>query len=115
MRTKRLTLTSVFSESVTDFIVGDIAVTGASVNGLTGSGASYDLSLTADSGAGNILVSIAANVVIPGNHAASATFTRRVLGAASITTTDTDIREGEIFNVDIVFTASVTGFTRYLI
>ena len=99
-----------FTESVTNFAVGDITVTGASVNGLTGSGASYDLSLTADAGAGNIVVSIAENVVSPGNVAAAATFTRSALGAVSITTTDPTIYEGETFTTNITFPESVTGF-----
>ena len=99
-----------FSASVTGFVVGDIAVTGASINGLTGSGTDYDLSLTANSGAGNIIVSIAANVVMPGNIANSVTFTRSAFGTVSITTTDADIRENETFTANITFPESVTGF-----
>ena len=105
------TVNITFPESVTGFAVSDITVTGGALGTLTGSGASYSIPVTAASGAGNIVVSVAQDVVNEGNAAASATFTR--LGftdTVTITAIDTDIREGETFNVDIGFSASVTGF-----
>ena len=100
-----------WSTSVAGFVVGDITVTGATVGTFTGTGSDYQLALTADSGAGNIVVSVADNRVMPGNIAVSATFTRSTRPTITITTTDTDIRESETFNVAIVFSESVTGFT----
>ena len=92
-----------WSTSVAGFVVSDITVTGATVGTFTGTGSDYQLALTADSGAGNIVVSVADNRVMPGNIAVSATFTRSTRPTITITTTDTDIRESETFNVAIRF------------
>ena len=101
----------VFSAAVTGFTGSDITVTGGTAGTLTGSGTDYVLPVTADSGAGTIVISIAENVVSPGNAAATENFTRVAYPSITISTTDTDIREGEVVNFDIVFSAAVTGFT----
>ena len=101
----------VFSESVTGFAVGDITVTGATVSNLTGSGDTYDLVTTAAAGAGSIVVSIEANVVSPGNAAASETFTRNALPTPTITFNPTSLRNGRTSTATIVWSESVSGFT----
>ena len=102
----------VFDQDVTGFVLSDITVTGGTANSLTANSAtSYTLNITANVGAGNIGISIAENVVSPGNVAASETFTRLVLPTVIISTTNTSIDEGEVFNVSFVFSAVVTGFS----
>ena len=98
--------------AITGFTAPDITVTGGTRGALTANSAtSYTLRVTAGSGAGSIVISIPEDVVSPGNAAASQTFTRNALATVAITTTDTDIIEGEVVNFDIVFSEAVTGFT----
>ena len=66
----------VFSEAVTEFVIGDITVTGGTADSLTGSGTSYTLTVTAGAGAGTINISIAEDSVDPGNVAIDRDFTR---------------------------------------
>ena len=54
----------------------DITITGGTITGLTGSGTDYILTVTAGSGAGDIVISIAEDAIDEGNAAAEETFTR---------------------------------------
>ena len=99
-----------FSESVSEFVLSDITVTGATASNLAGSGSTYDLVTIAGSGAGSIVISINENVVSPGNAAASETFTRNALPTVTITTTEAYITEGEDFDVTFQWSEVVSGF-----
>ena len=99
-----------FSGNVTGFIASDITVTGGTRGALSGSGTDYTLAVTAGSGAGTTTVSIAADVVSPGNTAASQDFTRSALPSVTITSDDSDIHEGETFITTFEWSEDVTGF-----
>ena len=101
----------VFSAPVTGFHVSDITLTGATAGTLTGSGATYALSVIADSGAGSIVVTVGAAAVIPGNHGATQTFTRLAYPSLVITSSDADIQENETFTATFAWSAPVTSFT----
>ena len=66
----------VLPESSTTFVQADVTITGGTITGLTGSGTDYVLTVTAGSGAGNIVISIAEDVIAEGNAAVEETFTR---------------------------------------
>ena len=66
----------VLPESSTTFVQADVTITGGTITGLTGSGTDYVLTVTAGSGAGNIVISIAEDVITEGNAAVEETFTR---------------------------------------
>jgi large repetitive protein len=79
-----------FSEPVINFVQSDIAVTGGSLSGFSGSGASYTVNLT-PSGTGNKTVNIAANVATDfaggNNNFAATQFTISYTTPCSQTTT----------------------------
>ena len=52
-----------FSESVSNFVSGDVSVTGGTLSGFSGSGSSYSANIT-PSGPGTITVNVAANVAV---------------------------------------------------
>ena len=58
-----VTFTFTFSEAVSDFAIGDIALTGGAAGSLTGSGKTYELVVTptANTNTGNITVNVAAD------------------------------------------------------
>ena len=97
---------------VQNLVIGDVSVTGATANGLTENAADdYTLNLTADAGAGDIVVEIAEDVVSPGNAPASATFTRKALPTASFTANPASLRHGRTSGVTIDWDEDVDGIT----
>lgn len=84
-----LTATITFSEPVTGFVAGDLAVTNATVTGLTGSGAVYAATLTPTAPPADITVAVPGAVAVDvetlGNLA-SATVT--ITGAATVASSE---------------------------
>ena len=106
------TATFEWDQDVTGFATGDVTVTGASKGAFTAvDGNTYTLALTADSGAGSIVVDISANAIDGDNTPNQTSFTRLAFPSITLSTTDTLIREDELVNFDIVFSAAVSGFT----
>ena len=72
----------------------------------------WQLQTTADDGAGDIVISIAENVVSPGNVAVSETFTRNARITPTITFSNTDLVPNQQTLATITFPQAVTGMTR---
>ena len=84
---------------ITNFTLSDIDTTGASHVGLSTFGERmWRLQTTADAGAGDIVISIAENVVSPGNVAVSETFTRIALAATTLEVVSGDNQSGQVGN-----------------
>ena len=109
-----VTIDIVSDIDITGFTASDITVTGGTRGSLTGSGKNYELAVTLGS-AGTLKIAIGADAVMPGNAAISQDFTITAAPVSSaiftITTTDTDIREGDIVPISIVSDIDITGFT----
>ncbi len=60
--TANITATFTFSEAVTDFVTGDVTVTGGTAGTFSGSGATYTLVIAPDGGA-DVVVTVAASTV----------------------------------------------------
>ena len=97
---------------VTNLLLGDISVTGATTDNLTQNAPNdYTLRVTADAGTGNIVISIAEDVVSPGNAAVSKTFTRKALPTVTVSVAITDLHPGAQTPVTIAWSEVVTGLT----
>ena len=98
---------------ITDFTLSDISTTGAShVSFGTFGERMWRLQVTADDGAGDIVISIAENVVSPGNIAVSETFTRNARITPTIAFSNTDLVPNQQTLATITFPEDVNGFTR---
>ncbi|GAB3713825.1 hypothetical protein GCM10027592_53330 [Spirosoma flavus] len=112
--TSPITVSITFSESVTNFIVGDISVSNGTKGTLSGSGANYTLPITpSGTGTVTISVSVAANVATDGagnGNTASNAFTITYSPPPTITgfaTLDNTICVGS----PITFTATIGNVT----
>ena len=98
---------------ITDFTLSDINTTGASHVSLSTFGERmWRLQVTADDGAGEIVISIAENVVDPGNIAVSETFTRNARITPTIAFSNTDLVPNQQTLATITFPQDVNGLTR---
>ena len=98
---------------ITGFTLSDITLTGATAVGLSTFGErTWRLQTTAADGAGDIVISIASNVVSPGNAAVSETFTRNARITPTITFANTDLVPNQQTLATITFPEAVTGMTR---
>ncbi len=115
----------VFSEPVTGFITGDVVTTGSTVGGtlvatVTGSGASYVVSITGMTGTGNVVASIpgAAANDQAGNPSDASTSTDNTVAFNNVAPTVTinqaagqqDPTNASPVTFTVVFSAPVTGF-----
>lgn len=111
----QFTVNITFSESVTNFAVGDITVSGGTKSNFSGSGSSYtvDISPSAD---GQITVDVAANVAqdAAGNHNTAATqfsiVSDRSGPAVTLSSTASNPTNLNVIPVTITFSENVTGF-----
>jgi hypothetical protein len=107
-------VTVTFSEPVTGFTAGDIAVSNGSVSNFAGGGASYTFDLIPAAN-GLVTATIAANVAVDavgnGNTAASfsRTYDTTAPGVASITRADPNPTSAASVNFIVTFTEAVTG------
>ncbi|MEK7793741.1 MAG: Ig-like domain-containing protein, partial [Candidatus Hydrogenedentota bacterium] len=105
-----------FSESVTEFVVGDVAVTNGTKSGFTGSGASYSLTVT-PTAQGVVTVNVAGATALDtasNNNSASTQFSvtfDSVQPGVSMSSAATDPANATPISVSVAFTESVTGFT----
>ena len=98
---------------ITDFTLSDVGLTGATAVGLSTFGERmWQLQTTADDGAGDIVISIAENVVSPGNIAVSETFTRNARITPTITFANTNLVPNQQTLATITSPQAVTGMTR---
>ena len=98
---------------ITGFTLSDITLTGATAIGLSTFGEhTWRLQTTADDGAGEIVISIASNVVSPGNAAVSETFTRNARITPTITFSNTDLIPNQQTLATITFPQDVSSLTR---
>ena len=105
------TLSIAWDETVTGFVIGNISASAGTLSNLQGSGDAYTVDLTAPaSGTGDIVVSIAENVLTPNNNAGSLTIPYRALPTPTITFDETEIGHGETATATIVWSEAVTGF-----
>ena len=107
-----------YDSAITNFTAADVDVTTGAIKGaLTdNSDNTFSMPITAPStGSGNISVSVAEDVVSPGNNADSASFayTAPVIidAVLNITLDATTVENGEIVNATFTFDSAVTGFT----
>ena len=97
---------------VANLTLAKISVTGASADNLTPNDPDdYTLRVTADAGAGNIVVSIAEDAVSPGNAPASKTFTRKAFPTVTATATESNLRPGGQTPITILWSEIVTGLS----
>jgi hypothetical protein len=107
-------VTVTFSEPVTGFTAGDIAVSNGSVSNFAGGGASYTFDLTPAAN-GLVTATIAANVAVDaaGNGNTAASFSRTydtiAPGVASITRADPNPTSAASVTFVVTFTEAVTG------
>jgi hypothetical protein len=116
-----------FTESVTGFTASDVAFTGSTVGGtlaaaVTGSGASYTVSVSGMTGTGTVVASIPAGAATDGDNNPSLaststdnTVTFQTPGAATVTinqaAAQADPTSGSTITFTVVFSSAVTGFT----
>ena len=104
-----------FSETVTDFVTGDVTVTGGAKSNFTGSGSSYSLEVT-PAGGSDVTVTVAANAATDGLNTgpASAVSATATWDAAAptvdITGVPARINSTTAFPVTFTFSESVTDF-----
>jgi hypothetical protein len=104
-----------FSEDVTGFVVGDIAVSGGTLSNFAGSGANYTVDVT-PTGDGTVTVDVAAGVAqdAAGNDNTAATqFSIDYDGTApsvTISSTETSPTNASPIPMEIDFSEDVTGF-----
>jgi hypothetical protein len=107
-------VTVTFSEPVTGFTAGDIAVSNGSVSNFAGGGASYTFDLIPAAN-GPVTATIAANVAVDavgnGNTAASfsRTYDTTAPGVTAITRADPNPTSAASVNFIVTFTEAVTG------
>ena len=108
-------VTITFSESVTGLVVGDITVTNGTVGSFTGSGTTYNASIT-PTAAGLVTVSVPANKAVDAatnSNTASNTLSRtydNIQPTVVITSIATDPTNASPIPFTITFSESVTGF-----
>ncbi|MCL1052120.1 Ig-like domain-containing protein, partial [Shewanella abyssi] len=102
-----------FSELVTGFVIGDIAVSNASITNFSGSGSSYSATIT-PTAAGSVTVDVAANVAIDsasnGNTVAAQLTATYDVSKPSLTITGASGNINAAFTASFSFSESVTGF-----
>ena len=110
------TVTVTFTESVTDFAENELVVGGTAsttVSSFTGSGTTYTATITPTTD-GTVTLSVAANVAEDaasnGNTAATTQTVNVDVTRPGVSITAPDEVEKAAFNVDVVFTETVTGF-----
>ena len=100
----------VFSAAVTDFVVGDVAITGGTIDAITPlSSTDYDLRVTPTS-VGTLTVAIAEDVARPGNVAASEDFSVRALPTAMVMLNPMSLRHGRTARATILWSEVVADF-----
>ena len=109
--------TFTFDKAVGSFVAADVDVTAAATKGaLTDNGDNtFSMPITAPAtGNGTIQISVAADVVTPGNNADTVSFTYAPPADAvlDITLDATSVENGEIVNATFTFDISVGGFRR---
>ena len=109
--------TFTFDKAVSGFTAADVDVTAAATKGaLTDNGDNtFSMPITAPAtGNGTIQISVAADVVTPGNNADTASFTYAPPADAvlDITLDATSVDNGEIVNALFTFDKAVGGFRR---
>ena len=88
-----------------------VPVTGATVNSFTANASDdYTLNVTADTGEGNIVLSINEDVVLPGNAPVSKSFRRSAYPIPEITFGVRQVNPGDDLPVNIDWDESVDGF-----
>ena len=113
--TTALNVTFTFSESVTEFVTGDVTVSGGSKGTLSGSGTTYTLAVTPD-GSADVVVTVTANSATDGLNTgpASAVSATAVWDAASpaveITGVPGRINATTAFTATFTFSKDVTEF-----
>jgi len=93
------TITFTISESVSDFVVGDITVSGGTVGSLSGSGTSYTITFTMGSGDGNATITVGSDVFSDGagnTNASSTTLTITRTSASAPTISAISLRPGQL-------------------
>jgi DNA/RNA endonuclease G (NUC1) len=123
-RNASVNYTVTFSQSVTgvdstDFVLTTTGVTGAAVSGITGTGATYTVSVNTGSGDGTIRLDVANNgsILGPTNVPLSAGFTtgevytidKTAPGVLSIVRASTNPTSATSVNFTVTFSESVTG------
>ena len=104
--------TIVWSESVTGFDNADVSVDVGTLGNLTGSGATYNVPVTAPAtGSGDITLTIRQNAVSGGNAAETATLAYTPLPTVAITFSATQVRGGRTTTATLTFSKNVTGLT----
>ena len=108
---EEFTVTFQWSESVSGFATGDVTVSGASKGTFTSvDGDTYTLGLTADSSAGDIDVTVAADAVTLGNAETEETFTNSALPTVAITASTDPVENGEDTTITFQWSEDVSGF-----
>ncbi|MBV2169342.1 MAG: hypothetical protein KUL82_11615 [Bdellovibrio sp.] len=113
--TSTFSVTATFSESVTGFVAGDVAVTNGTVSGFSGSGTTYTFTVT-PTGQGLVTVAVGAGVAADGagnGNTAATSLTRTydsVQPSLSLSSASGDPFNAATFSVTATFSESVTGF-----
>ena len=113
--TAAFTATFTFSESVMDFVTGDVTVTGGAKSNFTGSGSSYSLEVT-PAGGSDVTVTVAANAATDGLNTGPASAVSAiatwdaVAPTVDITGVPARINSTTAFPVTFTFSEAVTGF-----
>ena len=116
-----INFTVVFSESTTNFVTGDVTLTGtagATIGTVTGSGTTYNVAVSGLTGQGTVIASIAAGVATDaaGNNNAAATFTDHTVTyntAPNLSTLqffDTDV-DGKIDQIKATFDETLAAYS----
>ena len=107
-------VTATFSESVTGFIASDVNLTNSKISNFTGSGTTYNFTVTPNAdGAVTVDVPAATATDIAGNNNTAATQLTRTadITAPTVTLTSTDTTTvNAAFSVTATFSEDVTGF-----
>jgi Ca2+-binding RTX toxin-like protein len=107
-------VTATFSESVTGFIASDVNLTNSTISNFTGSGTTYNFTVTPNaSGAVTVNVPAATATDIAGNNNTAATQLTRTadITAPTVTLTSTDTtRVNAPFSVTATFSEDINGF-----
>ncbi|MYD78093.1 MAG: hypothetical protein F4239_04080, partial [Gammaproteobacteria bacterium] len=111
--TADLTVTFTFSESVTDFLTGDVEVNGGTKGMFSGSGASYALVVTPDNGK-NVVVTVAKDSATDGANTGPAAAESKTAvwdnTAPVLTITGVNANTNAPFKATFSFDETVTGF-----
>ena len=108
---EEFTVTFEWSETVTGFATGVVTVTGATKGTFSATdGDTYTLGLTADSSAGDIVVTVDADAVSEGNAETAETFTSSALPTATVTFSPTSLQLNATATATITWSEAVSGF-----